>query len=329
MQLHLAYLFVLYVGISLTVVTFLYKLFFYRYVRYMYPLTGHLKAHGVSRKIPVHRVLSVLRFLSLLALVFLASRPQWIDETSAVSVKGVDIVLALDVSGSMEAFDDLRERMPRVQAMKREALQFITKRTNDPIGVVLFAKFALSRVPLTLDKKLLKDVVRSIRIGDINPEGTALKSAVATSINRLRVSDATSKVIILLTDGMPSDENLDIDQLIRVAKEHSIKIYTLGVGKQGVAYAHDGFGSIVQIQSEVDEALLNKLASQTGGQFYRVHNPTELAQAYSEIDALEKTTRESPIFHHYYEAFASFMWIILLLLALEFFLRAFYWRGVF
>jgi len=288
-----------------------------------------LAAKRVTRVVPVHRVLSIVRLVSLCALVLLTARPQWVDETSAVSVKGVDIVLALDVSGSMEAFDDLRDRTQRVQAMKREALRFIAKRTNDPISIVLFAKFALSRVPLTLDKKLLKDVVRDIRIGDISPDGTALKSAVATALNRLRASDAVSKVVILLTDGMPSDESIDNDQLIRVAQEHGIKIYTLGVGQPGVAYAYDRFGSIVQIQSEVDEALLNKLAEQTGGKYYRVHNPTDLAQAYSEIDALEKTSRESPIFHYYYEAFASFLWIVVMLLGLEFLLRSFYWRGVF
>lgn len=328
-QLHFAYFWILpwlLGGLSLAAIC---AILLKRRVRYRYALAGTLKQAGHAVRLPVRHILYALRLATLIILAFLVARPQWLDSEHSVNVKGIDMVLALDVSGSMELFDDLTDRTPRIEAAKKEALDFIAKRINDPIGIVLFGAQALSKVPLTLDKHLLTSVVRDVAIGDVDPDGTVLLTALGTAINRLRDSTAKSKVIVLLTDGMPSDNDaLDASTVIQLAKDFKIKIYTLGVGQSDVAYTTDAWGRTAQVPSQIDAELLQQLAAQTGGQYYRVYTPADLKSAYASIDTLEKTEYNTTLFQNYHEAFIWFIWWAVALFALELFLKMILWRGL-
>lgn len=328
-QLHFAYSWIIPWLLGALGVIALCAFFLKRRVRYRYALAGTLQQVGQTVRLPVRQILYLLRMTTLVILAFLVARPQWLDSEHSVNVKGVDMVLTLDVSGSMELFDDLADRTPRIEAAKKEALDFIAKRTNDPIGIVLFGAQALSKVPLTLDKHLLTSVIRDVAIGDVDPDGTVMLTALGTAINRLRESQSKSKVVVLLTDGMPSEHDaLDADTIIQLAKEFKIKIYTLGVGQSDVAYTTDAWGRTVQVPSEVDVSLLKRLAKESGGQYYRVYTPSDLKKAYESIDTLERTEYNTTLFQNFYEAFAWFVWWAVLLLGIELFLKMIWWRGL-
>lgn len=303
--------------------------FLKRQVRYRYALARTLQTAGHTVRVPARHILFFIRLVMLTILAVLVARPQWLDSQHNVNVKGVDIMLTLDISGSMEFFDDLNDRTPRIEAARKEALDFIERRTNDPIGVVLFGAQALSKVPLTLDKQLLKEVVREVQIGDVDPDGTMMMTALASAISRLRDSTAKSKIVVLLTDGVPSaDEKITDTTVIDLAQQFGIKLYTLGVGRADMAYGYDAFGNIGQVPSQIDDALLRKLATQTGGKYYRIYSPADLKNAYDDIDRLEKTEYNTTLFQNRIEAFAWFIWWVVLLFALELFLKMIWWRGL-
>ncbi len=330
MMLHCAYFDLIYIlGPLLAVATF-YRIKFYRQIRYRYPLTQHCINHGLAQKIPYTKILALIRFCTLISLLFLVLRPQWLDEKSYVNVDGVDIVLTLDVSGSMQLFDDPRDQRQRLDIAKEEAIRFIEKRTNDPIGIVIFGHEALSRCPLTLDKMILKEIVGSIELGSIDPRGTWLGTGLATAINRLRNSKAKSKIVILLTDGQPTPpEKIEPQLAIEMAKKYGIKVYTIGIGNEQGGYDRGPFGMLVQAREEgLNVALLQTIAEQTGGMFFRAQNQRDMRMIYDKIDSLEKTSLQTTVFHNYYEAFLNFIWIVLLLFGLELMLPLFIWRGI-
>jgi len=324
-----AYPWALWWTIGATVCVALYVFLIKKKVRYRYALAGTLKQLGASVTVPARQVLFLLRFLTLLGLALLVARPQYVDSRRDVHIKGIDIVLALDVSGSMEHFDDLKDRTPRIEAARKEALHFVAKRTNDPIGIVLFARQALSKMPLTLDKTLLANTLKDLEVGEIDANDTLLFTGLATAINRLRTSTAKSKIIVLLTDGIPSlNDPVDADTVINLAKEFGIKIYTMGVGRSDTAYAYDAFGRVTPVRSEVAVDLLERIAKETAGAFYRVHTPAELRKAYADIDALERVDIKTSLFQNYIEAFSWFIWFVLLFFSFELILRMGIWRGL-
>ncbi|MBM3887046.1 VWA domain-containing protein, partial [Candidatus Dependentiae bacterium] len=212
----------------------------------------------------------------------------------------------------------------------KEAIRFVEKRTSDPIGLVLFGADAISRCPLTLDKAVLKDIIGSVELGIIDPNATALGTGLAVAVNRLKNSKAKSRVIVLLTDGVPSPEAERIDPVhaIDLAKQLGIKVYTVGIGgESGMSYVQTHFG----VQSQhmlLNVTLLEKIAKETGGQFFRAKNPADMRAIYDKIDKLEKTEIETSLFNNYYEAFLHFIWLVFLLIALEYGLRLFVWRGI-
>lgn len=329
MFLRFAYFELFFILVPLLLAAYAYRFVFYKYPIYTFPLASELKKSGTFATGIHKKVFTALRGLVLLVLVFLIPRPQWVDERSKINVEGVDIVISLDLSGSMQIFDDLRDRRTRIQVAKQEAVRFIDKRTNDPISIVIFAKDALSRCPLTLDKKFLKDIVGSLEIGRlIDPNETYLGTGLATAVNRLKDSKAKSKIIILLTDGVPTNDKVSPKQATEMAKEFGVKVYTVGIGNPKGGYAPGMFGQFRQIPTSFDAALLKKIASQTGGVYFQASNPKEMRTIYDKIDQLERTKLETNLFHNYYEAFLSFIWIILLLLGFELLLRLFIWRGV-
>ena len=329
MLLRLAYLNLLYVLFPVFLLALLYRLFIYKYPVYTFPAISFLKNSGFIKNTSHRKILFFMRGIALIGLTLLIARPQWVDESSKLNVEGIDIVLAIDASDSMQLIDDLSDRLPRIEVAKREAIRFIEKRTSDPIGLVLFGKEALSRCPLTLDKSILKELVGQIKLGEIDPSGTWLGTGLATAVNRLRNSKAKSKVIILLTDGEPTPpEKIEPDAAIEMAKQFNIKIYTIGIGNEKGGYFYHPMFGLQQTRYTLNTKLLEAIASKTGGQFFKASNAKEMRMIYDKIDSLEKTKIESEIFHNYYEAFLTFIWIILALLGLEFLLRFFIWRGV-
>jgi Ca-activated chloride channel homolog len=326
--LRFAYYQTFYFLVPIFILALIYRLKFYRYPVYAYSLGDFLQVHGFAKSSNYKKVLSFFRAAVLIFLIFLIARPQWVDSSSKVNVEGVDIVLTIDVSGSMQVFDDVKDRRNRIQVAKEEAIRFIEKRTDDPIGVVIFAKDALSRCPLTLDKNILKEVIGELELGYINPEGTSLGTGLSTAVNRLRKSKAKSKIIILLTDGEPTPEKIEPNLAIDMAKQYGIKIYTIGIGNEQGGFIQHPFFGLRRVDFKIDVALLKKIAQETGGMFFRANNPAQMRQIYNTIDSLEKTEYQTDIFHHYYEAFLTFVWILLLLFFLELFFRLYFWRGI-
>ncbi len=328
MILHCAYAHLFYVLVPIMLAAMLYRWFWYKSPHYKYPLTGILLKEGLAGKSYYKTILYVLRTATLASLMFLITRPQWVDENSKVNVEGVDIVIALDLSGSMMWFDDIKDQRPRVEVAKNEAIRFIEKRTNDPIGLVIFGKEALSRCPLTLDKNILKDIVAQLEVGTIDPDGTWLGTGLATAVNRLRTSKAKSKIIILLTDGAPTpNEKITPMMATEMAAQLGIKVYAIAIGNENGGFLNHPFG-IQRASDTVNIPLLKSIAEKTGGQFFRANNAKDMRVVYNKIDALERTAYQTNIFHRYYEAFSYFIWIVLLFLGIELIGKLFVWRGV-
>ncbi len=330
MFLQFAYPEIIYIFLPILLFVLLYRLRFHKHPKYTFPLAQCLARYGFVKKTYHKKILFLLRGLTLLGLIFLIARPQWADERSRVNIEGIDIILAIDVSGSMERQDDQKDPRTRIDVAKSEAIRFIEKRLDDPIGIVLFGKEVISRCPLTLDKQILKEIVGSIQLGVLDYQETWLGTGLATAVNRLKNSHAKSKIIILLTDGNPTPgEKIEPPLAVDLAKKFGIKVYTIGIGNdEGAFFKHPMFGAIRIPEEKLNVKLLSSIAEQTGGKFFRAKNPQEMRNAYDTINRLEKTKIETNVFHRYYEAFASFIWIIMLLLGIEMALRLFVWRGI-
>ncbi len=263
-------------------------------------------------------VLPLLRTLALAALFIALARPQAGTESREVSSEGIDIMLALDVSGSMKA-EDFKPRN-RLYVAKEEIKKFVEKRVSDRIGLVVFSKSSFTQCPLTLDYGVLLNFLDQVKFGMIE-DGTAIGMAIANCVNRLRSSPAKSKVIILLTDGINNAGEIDPLTAASVAKTMGVKIYTIGVGKPGNAmYPVDDpiFGKrYVYMPNEIDEETLRKIAEKTGGKYFRARSEQELENIYSDIDKLEKTKIKVNEYVQYKELFLIFAYFGLGLLVLE------------
>jgi len=263
-------------------------------------------------------MLIVLRILAIAFLVVAFARPQAGTENREVSAETVDIMLALDVSGSMKA-EDFKPHN-RLYVAKEEIKKFVEKRTSDRIGLVVFSASSFTQCPLTLDYGVLLNFLDQVKFGMIQ-DGTAIGMALANSINRLRESQSKSKVIILLTDGVNNAGQIDPLTAATIAKTMGVKIYTIGVGKPGNAmYPVDDpiFGKrYVYLPNEIDEASLRQIAEKTGGKYFRARSKEELEQIYDEIDQLEKTEIKVNEYVQYRELFPIFVYLGLALLVLE------------
>ncbi|MBL4588332.1 VWA domain-containing protein [Candidatus Babeliales bacterium] len=277
------------------------------------------------------KTLRLLRIIALIALACLIARLQKVDQRVETAVDGIDFVLCMDFSGSMNLFDDLNDRRSRITVAKRNALDFIDQRTYDPVGIVVFGAEALTLCPLTLDKPLLKNFISNASINIVNPNGTKLFTGLATAISRLRSSSAKSKVVLLLTDGKPMGETrFDADTIIAMAQEFNVKIYSVGIGNKQGGYGLDVFGRIQPAGADtVDYGLLAALSRETGGKFFAAHNPKEMKEAYDAINKLEKTTLQTSMFSLYHELLYPFLWILIASIFLELLLRCFIWKGFF
>ena len=254
-------------------------------------------------------------------LIVALARPQSAEHNTRTSAEGIDIMLALDVSGSMLARDFTPDRL---EAAKEVAGSFISDRYGDRIGLVVFAGEAFTQSPLTSDQSTLLTLLGRVRSGLIE-DGTAIGNGLATAINRLRESDAKSKVIILLTDGINNRGEIAPVMAAEIAKQMGIKVYTIGVGSEGMAPtpAIDMFGNMtfVQAKVEIDEETLRKIAETTGGEYFRATDNEKLRAIYDEINRLEKSKVEVNDFTTYTEEYLFWLLGALALLVVEFLTR--------
>jgi Ca-activated chloride channel family protein len=240
-------------------------------------------------------LLYVLRLLALAAIIVALARPRNVSVSKRTKTnRGIDIVMAIDVSASMLA-RDLRPN--RLEALKKVAINFVNRRPNDRIGIVVYAGESFTQTPITSDKRIVKRTISELQWGRLEG-GTAIGMGLGSGVNRLKDSEAKSKVIILLTDGVNNSGNIDPRTATELAKELGIKVYTIGIGTNGMAdfpWSKDprtGQLNFRKQQVEIDEDLLKFIASETEGKYFRATNNTELQEIYDEIDKLEKTKIE-------------------------------------
>ena len=271
----------------------------------------------------------VLR-IAIISLVCIAlARPQSSNAGGREeSTEGIDIMMALDVSGTMLA-EDFKPN--RLEAAKEVAANFVMDRPNDQIGLVVFAGESFTQCPLTTDQNVLKNLIRSVQFGQIE-DGTAIGLGLANAVNRMKDSETKSKVVILLTDGSNNRGDIDPMTAAEIAKTFGIRVYTIGVGSYGQARVpvQTPYGTqYATIDSEFDEGTLKRIAETTDGQYFRATNNTDLQQVYDQIDQLEKTkmrVREYSRSHH--ENFMPFLYAALACLLLELLLRYFVLRTI-
>lgn len=270
----------------------------------------------------------VLRMGAVALLIVALARPQSVESNSNSTTEGIDIVLSLDVSGSMLARDFEPDR---ITAAKEVAGNFIVDRPNDRIGLVVFAGESFTQSPLTTDKASLLNLLSGVRSGVID-DGTAIGNGLATAINRLKQSRAKSKVVILLTDGVNNSGQIAPLTAAEIAQTFGIRVYTIGVGTMGMAPypAMDIWGNITYqpMKVEIDEAMLTQIATQTGGQYFRATDKAKLSAIYDEINSLETSRVEVESITRYHEQFTRFVLLALALLLVEFYVKRAWLRQI-
>ena len=272
----------------------------------------------------LRHLLFVFRMLALALMITALARPRTSDEsTKTKTTRGIDIVMAIDVSASMLAKDLLPNRL---EALKKVASEFIKGRPNDRIGLVEYAGESYTRTPITSDKAIVIRSLNEIKYNRIIEGGTAIGTGLATAVNRIKDSKTTSKVIILLTDGVNNSGFIDPKIASELALEYGIKVYTIGIGTNGMALSPfrilpNGDFQYSRVQVEIDEDLLKEIADATGGKYFRATNNKKLAEIYEEINKLEKTDIEEIKFTSYQEKYRPLVILAGIFLLLELLLR--------
>ena len=268
-------------------------------------------------------MLFVLRMIAIALIVVALARPQTHSENAKTKITdGIDIVMAIDVSASMLS-QDLKPN--RFEALKKVASQFVKDRPNDRIGLVIYAGESYTKTPVTTDKSIILNALSEITYGQIE-DGTAIGMGLATAVNRLKESKAKSRVIILLTDGVNNTGFIDPQTAAELAAEYGIKVYTVGIGTNGMAlspYALNADGSIIyrMQQVDIDEPLMKKIAQVTKGRYFRATNNQKLQQIYDEINQMETTKIEEFKYTEVDEKFRWWVPVAGVLLLLEFVLK--------
>lgn len=274
-------------------------------------LAGGPSLMSVVRHIPM-----VLRLFALVMIVIALARPRSSEELSKIDTEGIDIALAMDVSTSMLARDLTPDR---ISASKDIAIEFISQRPSDRMGIVVFAGESFTQCPLTTDRATLINLMKEVQTGVIE-DGTAIGNGLATAVARLKDSDAKSRVVILLTDGVNNSGEVSPQMAAEIAKTYGIRVYTIGVGKEGEAPYPVMTPWGVQVQNmkvEIDEALLKEIAESTGGRYFRATDNTKLAEIYGEINKMEKARTTVDSFPIYKELFGKYALLALLAILLE------------
>lgn len=269
----------------------------------------------------------LLRVVSIVLIIIVIARPQSVNSWEETETQGIDIILALDVSGSMLSQDLQPDRL---QAAKKVASEFVTDRKNDNIGLVIFAGESFTQCPLTTDHKVLLNLLNEIQFGIID-DGTAIGLGLATSVNRLKDSESDSRVVILLTDGTNNSGQIAPLTAADLARSYGIRVYTVGVGTTGMAPTpvQTPFGIRMQnMPVDIDEKTLTDIAVMTGGQYFRAQDTEGLRQVYEEIDEMEKYLISVQNVTQRKEVFLPFALLALALILMELLLRRTWLRNI-
>ena len=295
-----------------------------RQQRFLFSSTEVLRLSGSHWREKARFLPPLLISLSLILAIAALARPQLENVTVERNAEGIDIVLSLDISTSMRA-EDLKPN--RLEAARTVATDFINGRISDRIGLVAFARQSYTACPPTLDYNLLTNVVNELQMGQIQ-DGTAIGMGIATAVNRLKDSNASSKVIILLTDGMNNSGEIDPVTAAELAQNFQIRIYTIGVGSRGTApypVVDPIFGKRYQsVSVDIDEEMLTQIAEMTGGTYFRATDTESLQQIYSQIDRLERTEIEEIYYTDYEDLYDQFLLFSLLFLCIGM-IMDYYW----
>jgi Ca-activated chloride channel homolog len=281
-----------------------------------------LMSSGMKKTVK-HKIGRVVIVTGLAVLAVALARPQLTQNAGPVRQNGIDIAALLDVSGSMQSVDFQPNRL---EAAKKTTEDFIAERPEDKISLVIFAGTAYTRIPLTLDHNIVNESIDEITAESVNEDGTAIGTAISVGLNRLKNSEAASKIMILVTDGDNNAGTIAPDTACEMAKEMGIKIYTIGVGTDKTIIPVQGLGqtSYQQVEGGLNEDLLKKIADTTGGRYYRARDSKALSQIYSTINKLEKTEFKHDSFTEYTELAYSLIGIALVLLLVGIFLDRYY-----
>lgn len=278
------------------------------------------KGEGGRVKKMMRHIPYILRFIALAALIVALARPRSSQDFEKVNAQGIDVIIAIDVSTSMLARDFSPDR---ISAAKDIAIEFIAQRPRDRMGIVVFAGESFTQCPLTTDRATLINLMKEIETGLIE-DGTAIGNGLATAIARLKDSQAKSRVVILLTDGVNNRGEIAPLMATEIAKTYGVRVYTIGVGAMGVAPypVMTPFGvQIQQVKVEIDEPLLEQIAQETGGKYFRATDNTKMLEIYSEINKMETNLTIVDSFPIYKELFMKYALIALAAIVLELFLR--------
>ena len=273
-------------------------------------------ASGRSFMAMLRHVPFILRIFALSMIIVAIARPRSSEEMERIDTEGIDIILAMDVSTSMLARDLTPDR---INASKDIAIEFIAQRPTDRMGIVVFAGESFTQCPLTTDRATLINLMKDVQT-DLIEDGTAIGNGLATAVARMKDSDAKSRVVILLTDGVNNRGEISPQMAAEIAKTYGVRVYTIGVGKEGMAPypVMTPWGVEVQnVKVEIDEALLAEIAESTGGRYFRATDNTKLAEIYSEINKMEKARTTVDSFPIYKELFGKYALLALLAILLE------------
>lgn len=283
-----------------------------------------------SLKVKLFPLLNVLRFTALFMLIVALARPQIIDVSiQTKKSRGIDIVIAVDVSSSMLA-QDLKPN--RLEALKEVAKEFVNDRINDRIGLIVYAGESYTKTPVTSDKSIIINSINEIIFDGVIEDGTAIGMGLATSVNRLKNSKAKSKVVILLTDGVNNSGFIDPNTSADLATSFGIKTYTIGLGSNGnarapIALNPDGSFRYGLTKVEIDEKLLKEIASKTGGLYFRATDNKKLKEIYDEINKLEKTEVEEFKYSNAKEVYRFFVLAAVILILIEWILKTTFFKS--
>lgn len=290
--------------------------------------TAALETQAPNWKVKTAWILNALTYIIFICCVIALARPQTSNVSESIDSEGIDMVLAMDISGSMLA-EDLKPN--RIEAAKKVANDFIDQRPSDRIGLVIFSGESFTQCPITSDHGVLKTQLSALKSGMLQ-DGTAIGMGLATGVDRLRSAKGKSKVLILLTDGVNNTGLIDPMNALEIAKSFGVRVYTIGVGTTGKApfpqTMPDGSVQKTMIDVQIDAPLLTKIAKETGGKYYRATGNNALEQVYKEIDRLEKTKIEMSAYRHYKELFGIFLWIAIIALIAQLALKLWVYRKI-
>lgn len=298
------------------------------YPTFNIPQKGGIFMHADTFKVILLKYLPILKVAAFGFLVIALARPQSALSESEINTEGIDIVMSLDISGSMLARDFEPDRL---EAAKKVAMQFIKDRKNDRIGLVVFSGESFTQCPITIDHQVLLNLFKDIHSGMVE-DGTAIGMGLATAVTRLKESKSKSKVIILMTDGVNNMGYIDPYTAIKIAKAYNIRVYTIGVGKNGMApypvKDQNGNTFYQNFPVQIDEPLLKQIANETGGMYFRATGNKSLKEVYNKIDKLEKSKIKISNYHRKSEHYHIFLCLALVCLLTEFILSKTYLKTI-